>query len=159
MKTRKFKLPRPVTLLDMAALFLVASLFVSCKKHVSQATYSKGNIDEIAKILNGKNVSGPLKGSSNENELVLNYNNGNQFILIEKLPGSQNMHINSTKFGEVITSNYGVVVKYVTNNTVLLLVNNDEESIKKFELIKSLLKENFESYIVFGTTIVNSEEL
>ena len=157
METRNSKSIRKLTLLGIVTVFLASGLFFACKKDVKEAVFLKNNLDEIAGTLNGNKISGSLAGSNDENLLVLNYNKGSQFILIDKLPGSQNINLNSIQSAELVTSRYGIVIKDVSNNKILLLVNNDEESIKKFETIKSLLADSYESSRVFGITIVNSE--
>jgi cell division protein YceG involved in septum cleavage len=98
MKTRNSKSSGIVTLTVIVIIFLASGIFLSCKKNATGATSSSNNMDDVAKILKGKKISGILTSSI------------------------------------------------------------DEESIHKFEAIKSLLTVNYESSIVFGVTIVNSEK-
>ena len=111
------------------------------------------------KVLDGTVLSGNVTTESNENEIALNYNNGNKFILIEKIQGTERISINSIQSAEVITSKYGVILKDLSNNKIFLLTNNDSESLKMFEQVKSLFGKNLQSATVFGVTIVNAEKV
>ena len=158
METRNSKLFKGLTILGIVIIFLASGLFFSCKKIASVLTPSGDNMDEIAKILNGKRISGSLMSRNDENVWAINYNNGVQFFLIDKLPGAQNFNFNSTQSAQIIISIYGVLIKDVNNNKIFLFINNEKESLKKFEVIKSTLNTNYESTSIFGTTIVNSEK-
>ena len=139
---------------------LVAVMFLfSCKKGSVETVSVKNDMVDAAKVLDGTVLSGNVTTESNENEIALNYNNGNKFILIEKLPGTEPISINSIQSAEVITSKYGVILKDLSNNKIFLLTNNDSESLKMFEEVKSLFGKNLQSATVFGVTIVNAEKV
>lgn len=139
---------------------LVAVMFLlSCKKGFVETTSVKNDMAEAAKVLNGKVLSGSVRSETNENEIALNYNNGNKYIFMEKIQDTEPISINSTYSAELITSKYGVVLKDLSNNKIFLLTNNDSESIKMFEAVKSIFAKDFQNVAIFGITVVNAEKL
>ncbi len=143
----------------MITVLVAVMLLFSCKKGSVETASVKNDMVEAAKVLDGTVLSGHVTTESNENEIALNYNNGNKFILIEKIQGTEPISINSIQSAEVITSKYGVILKDLSNNKIFLLTNNDSESIKMFEEVKSLFGKNLQSATVFGVTIVNAEKI
>ncbi len=139
---------------------LVAVMFLlSCKKGFVETTSVKNDMAEAAKVLNGKVLSGSVRSETNENEIALNYNNGNKYIFMEKIQDTEPISINSTYLAELITSKYGVVLKDLSNNKIFLLTNNDSKSIKMFEANKSIFARDFQNVVVFGITVVNAEKV
>ncbi len=140
-------------------LFVTATIFFSCKKE-SAATGAPAqpvnNIDNITKLLNGSALTGSIVTDSDENNMVLTFNSGTKYVIIEKIPGMPVENVNAIRSAVLITSKYGVIVKDTDNNKVWLLANNDEESLQKFEAIKQQLHCSFVCTTVFGVTIVNS---
>lgn len=159
MQPKKSQSPGKGILLGMAVLFLAGAVVFSCRKNVASETQvaRKTQMDEIARLLNGDLRSGSLAGADDENELALDYNNGGQFILVDKLPGAKNIRFRPGSSVELITSRYGIVIRDLGNNKLLLLANNDEESIRRFDAVRSLLQDGYESVMIFGTTLVNPE--
>ncbi|HEY4875703.1 MAG TPA: hypothetical protein VIH86_09045 [Puia sp.] len=148
---------RKIAIIGFACSLAATSFLFSCKKDNTSAMISQNKFDEAAKILDGTKLTGSMTSSISENELAINYNNGSQYILIDEIPGSGKININSNESSELIISKYGLIINDKSNGKILLLPNNDEESIQKFETVKLLLKNNYESSLIFGTTILNSE--
>ena len=159
MTTKNSKLSGSMIFPGMITVLVAVMLLFSCKKGAVEPVTVKNDMVEAAKVLDGTVLSGNVTTASNENEIALNYNNGNKFILIEKLPGTEPISINSIQSAEVITSKYGVILKDLSNNKIFLLTNNDSESLKMFEEVKSLFGKNLQSATVFGVTIVNAEKV
>jgi len=116
-------------------------------------------MEQAAQLLHGEKKSGSLTGAENAGSLALNYNNGSQYILVDKLPGPDNIEAFSMMSSELITSQYGIVIKDLSNNRLLLLANNDDESIRRMQQARTLLMGEAAGFTVFGTifgtTIVN----
>lgn len=160
MKTKNFRfLSGRIILPGLTTGILFMVLFFSCKKEDNQIASFKNNMREAANTLDSKVISGTITTESNENEIALNYNNGNKFIVVDKIKNAESFNINSIQSAEIITSEYGVVIKDLTNNKVFLLANNDVKSLKKFETIKSIFANNSQSATIFGVTIVNAEKV
>jgi len=158
MTTKNSKLSGTAIFPGMITVLVVMLLF-SCKKGSVETVPVKNDMVEAAKVLDGTVLSGNVTTESNENEIALNCNNGNKCILIEKIQGTEPISINSIQSAEVITSKYGVILKDLSNNKIFLLTNNDSESLKMFEEVKSLFGKNLQSATVFGVTIVNAEKV
>ena len=148
---------RKIAIVGFTCILAATSFLFSCKKDNTDGMISKNKFDEVTKILDGIKLSGSITSSISENEAVLNYNNGSKYILIDEIPGSK-ININLSESSELITSKYGVIINDKSNGKILLLPNNDEESIQKFETVKLLLNNNYESSAIFGTVIINSEK-
>ena len=158
MKTRNAKLPGKILFPGIITVLVAVVLLFSCKKDAVETVSIKNDMVSAAKILNGAVLSGTITSEMDENEVALNYNNGNKFILISKIADAENININNMQSAEVITSMYGVILKDVSTDKVFLLSNNDLESIKKFASVQLLFDNNFQSVTIFGTTIINSEK-
>jgi hypothetical protein len=115
-------------------------------------------MDQAAKILQGEKRSGSLIGAEDGDRLALSCNEGRQYILVDKIPGTQNIGVFSSTSAELITSEYGIVIKDLSNNKLVLLANNDAESIRRMEQARSIMNGEGVSLVfgtIFGTTIVN----
>ena len=159
MTTKNSKLSGSIIFSGMITVLVAVMLLSSCKKGAVETVSVKSDMVEAAKVLEGTVLSGNVKAESNESEIALNYNNGNKFILIDKIQGTEPISINSIQSDQVITSKYGVILKDLSNNKILMLTNNDSESLKMFEEVKSLFSKNLQSTTVFGVTIVNAEKV
>ena len=142
----------------MITIVATVLLFCSCKKGSVETVNLNNDMVEAAKLLDGPVLSGNVTTESNETEMVINYNDGNKFILVQKLPSNEQFNINSIKSAEVITSKFGIILKDLINNKIFLLANNDSESLKIFETIKPIFGKNARNTSVFGVTIVNAEK-
>lgn len=159
MTTKNSKLPGSIIFPGMIMVLVSVMLLFSCKKGSVETVSVKNDMVEAAKVLDGTVLSGNVTTESNESEIALNYNNGSKFILIEKLQGTYPININSIQSAEVITSKYGIILKDLSNNKIFLLANNDSESLKMFEEVRSLFGRNLQNTTVFGVTIVNAEKV
>jgi hypothetical protein len=159
MTKKNSKLLGSIIFPGMITVLVAVMLLFSCKKGSVESVSVKNDMAEAAKVLGGTVLSGNVTTESNENEIALNYNNGNKFIFIEKIQGKEPISINGIQSAEVITSKYGVILKDLSNNKIFLLTNNDSESLKMFEEVKSLFGKNLQSTTVFGVTIVNAEKV
>lgn len=159
MTTKNSKLLGSIIFPGMITALVAVMLLFSCKKGSLETVSVKNDMVEAAKVLGGTVLSGNVTTESNENEIAVNYNNGNKLILIEKIQGSEPITINSILSAQVIISTYGVILKDLSNNKIFLLTNNDSESMKMFEEVKSLFDRNLQSATVFGVTVVNAEKV
>jgi len=115
-------------------------------------------MEQAARLLQGEKRSGSLTGAEDAAKLALNYNNGSQYILVEKLPGLDNIEVPSMTAAELITSDYGIVIKDLSNNRLVFLANNDEESLRWMQQARTMLDGSAGSTVfgtIFGTTLVN----
>jgi hypothetical protein len=142
-------------------MLVAGILFFSCKKNAAAASAAPVDDDayKIAEIINGKVFAGTISGAAEGDMQSINYNNGNQFILVEDIPGMVKVDVPSLPSAELITSVYGVIIKDVASNKLVLLANNDAESIKKFEEVKAALHGSYVSTTVFGITVVHAEKI
>ncbi len=159
MKIKNSNLLGRILFPGMITVLVAVMLLFSCKKGLVETVSVKNDMVEAAKVLDSKVLSGNVTIESNESELALNYNNGNKYILIEKIHGTKPIGINGIHSAEVITSKCGIILKDLSNNKILLLTNNDSESIKIFEKVKLLFDKNLETATVFGVTVVNAEKV
>lgn len=139
-------------------IIIISTLTFSCKKNSVDTIPEKSNMTDAAKVISGNLLTGNLRVESNEEEIALDYNNGDKIILVTKIPKTEVANINNMQSAEVITSKYGIILKDLSNNKIFFLVNNDSESTNKFETVQSLFTTGFQSDKIFGTTIVNSEK-
>jgi hypothetical protein len=158
MTTKNLKLAGSRMFPAMVIIFVTATFFFSCKKSTHEVVPVKNDMVEAARVLDSKVISGNITTQSNEEEIALNYNSGDQLILIEKIKGMGFVNISSIKSAEIITSKYGIILKDAGSNSIFLLANNDPESIKMFERIKPFFSNNTQSATVFGVTVVNAEK-
>ncbi len=158
MKKRNSKLLERILFLGTIIVVAVTLLF-SCKKNSIDVLPQKNDMSDATKIVDGDLLTGNVTIESDENEVALNYKNGNKFILIAKIPNTPIANITDMQSAEVITSKYGIILKDLSSDKVFFLINNDSESIKRFETVQSLFTTNFQSAKIFGTTIVNSEKI
>jgi hypothetical protein len=153
MKTKKFSSSWKEICFLVIFFTALTGLFISCKKEA--AGLQKITLNEIAKILDGGVISGELSAGSDQEQLILSCKSRDRLVIIEKLPNVQINRIPSVSSGAIILSEFGVVVRDLSNNHTWLLVNNDEGSKKRFEGVKKLLAGDCEISLVFGTTVVN----
>ncbi|HEY4205906.1 MAG TPA: hypothetical protein VGM31_03795 [Puia sp.] len=145
--------------LALAGLLVLAGCgLFSCGKRTMTTSPDTG-MEKVARLLQGEKRSGSLTGAESANSLALNYNNGSQYILVDKLPGLDNIGAFSFTSTELITSEYGIVIKDLCNDRLLFLANNDEESLRRMKEARAMLNEEINGSAVFGTifgtTLVN----
>ena len=85
MTTKNSKLSGSIIFPGIITVLVAVMLLFSCKKGSAETVSVKNDMAEAAKVLDGTVLSGNVTTESNENEIALNYNNGNKFILIEKI--------------------------------------------------------------------------
>jgi hypothetical protein len=153
MKQRNSLFEGKASLLSIVILFLS----FSCQKtdRINKKADLAAKMDEVARLLHTEKRTGTLMSADNDESLALSYNNGEQYIMIDKLPGLADIELPSLFSAELITSSYGIVIRDASDNRIWLLANNDDESLRKFEAVRTLLKEDLKSLRVFGTTLVN----
>ncbi len=160
MKKENQKIKRSMFLGGLVVIILMVTILISCKKDVSQNT-TASNIDDtykLAEIISGKVLSGSITSTDEEGLQSINFNNGSQFVLVQKIPGLCNIKIPASPFAELVTSSYGVIVKDKAHNGLLLLANNDAESIKKFKQVEAALHNLYKSTLIYGTTVINIDK-
>ncbi|MBN8789289.1 MAG: hypothetical protein J0I84_19580 [Terrimonas sp.] len=159
MKTKNSKLYGSIAYINMITVFIAATLIFSCKKDPDKNTVIQSNMIEAAKKTGSKVLCGNVAIESDDHGITLNYNNGSKLILIEKIRGAKTVDICKIHSAEIITSEYGVIIKNLDNKNVFFLINNDSESLQMFQSIRSLFANHYQSSTVFGITVVNAEKV
>jgi hypothetical protein len=159
MKKENSNTAQKLTITVIALLVAVSGLFISCTKSVEGSTDVTKNMDQIARLLGSRTISGSIAAGRSDGELALNYNHGSKIILIDELAGADHLYVKSMQSADLIISKYGVVILDPSNNTLILMENNDPESIGKFSQVKSLLPAYDDCTRIFGTTVINGENL
>ena len=142
----------------MLVTALASALLFSCGKR-AVTTSPNTRMEQAARLLHGEKRSGSLLGAEDADRLALSYNNGSQYILVDKLPGPDKIGIFSMTSAELITSSYGIIIKDLSTNRLVFLANNDEESLRRMQQARTLLLDEAAGATVFGTifgtTLVN----
>lgn len=154
MKTKNSKSPVSIIFLSIITAVITIMLAFSCKK--GSIEHTKNNMMEAAKKAGGKVLLGNIAIANDDNGIVLNYNNGIKLIFVEKIQGADPVDMRGIHSAEIITSEYGVIIKDTESEKVFFLINNDHESVNTFQTIKSLFAGNHQSTTVFGFTVVNA---
>jgi hypothetical protein len=150
----------PVTM-----LLITAIIFFSCQKNAESTTAANANtaapadnMSAIANMVNGETLEGSMIAATDEdNNLSLVFNKGSKFIIVQKIPGMPFENPDEIKQAVVITSKYGIIIKNTKDNKAWLMINNDDESLQKFEAVKLQLHCSLVTTTIFGTTIVNAQ--
>ena len=158
MKTKNSKLYKRIVYINMISMFIGIILVSSCKKDPDKNAVIQSDMIEAAKKTGSKVLSGNVAIESDDNGIALNHNNESKLILIEKIPGAETVDITQIHSAEIITSEYGVIIKNLDDKNVFFLINNDSESLQMFQSIKSLFANHYQSSTVFGITVVNAEK-
>ena len=159
MKTVNAKATGRAMLACIAILLATGTLFFSCKKNVTQSTETvaaKDDMQQVATMLDGEPQQGSIATAADDKGITMVFNKGSRYILIEKIPGMPGQNVDAIESAVLITSKYGVFIKDVTENKAWLLINNDEESMQKFEAIKQQLNCSYVSTTIYGVTVVKS---
>jgi hypothetical protein len=136
--------------IPLCGILLAACL--SCRKQA--AAPASSSLDAITDVLNGHRVNGSLTTEEEGTAFLLDYNRGVSYILIDKLDKTH-LNLTPSASAQIITSTYGLVIKDLASNRIWLLANNDPESLKRFETVKTLLQGGYTSTLIYGTTVVN----
>lgn len=142
----------------VVAVIIASLLLFSCKKSSLETVPEKNNMASVSESLQGDLFIGKVTVESDENEIVINYNNSSKYILITKIPQTQISNINDVQSASLITSKYGIVLKDLNTHKVYFFTNNDSESLDEFKTVQSNFKSSFQSNKIFGTTIINTEK-
>ena len=156
MKPKNSNFRKGILFPGMTAMLIIVILIFSCKKSSVDPTV-KNDMSEAARAMDGKMFSGTITTQGDEEGIVLNYNNDNKIICIENIKGTEPIHIADIRSAEIITSDYGVILKDVNNNKVFILTTNDPKSAERAERVKSIFSGNFEAKEIFGVIIINTE--
>ncbi|MRG45712.1 hypothetical protein GFS24_11335 [Chitinophaga sp. SYP-B3965] len=150
------KLKNPISgrqiLLPGVAIMLIALLLFACNKN--NETPGNDNMTAAAKAVTGKLVQGEVKSISDAEGLLLHINDLD--IIVSQMPGSSLSALPGISSAAVITSAYGLILKDLVRGNVYFLVNNDEESIRRFNAITLLFPSTVRNDVIFGTTIIRS---
>lgn len=148
----------PAYFLAGSVTLILASLFIltSCQKNKQADIIAKNDMQQVAGILKGKIDCGKLENAATEeNFTYLEFNEGSKGIIVQLMPGEQNLSIPSLANSCIITSNYGVVIKDPAANSVLLLPRDDQESQRKFAEVELLFNRQPKTAQIAGTTFIN----
>ena len=139
--------------LIITALWCMLAFF-SCKKEDAD-NYSKKDSNEVAVSLEGTKLTGSITIVTEDNESAIMFDNSDKLVIIG-LAESESLRAGTINSAELIVSKYGVMVKDVAKNEVWLLANNDEESKRKFEYVRTLLPNAKYSSTVFNIMEINT---
>jgi hypothetical protein len=134
--------------------FAIGIILTSCKKDPPGETFANDEIPQSAKLVQGKVLRGKITAESNESEIVISYNDGSSYIIIEKLAGYKYPQIDNIASAELVLSDHGLILKNTNENTVYVLTNNDPESIEAFTAAGSVFKGDVQRSLIYGTTVV-----
>jgi hypothetical protein len=79
--------------------------------------------------------------------------------MLEKIHDSYNEMPENLKNADVLYCQYGVIISDTEKNKIWVYINNDEESHKKFEKVKSKWKGSSRTSVISGFTRVNLTEV
>jgi hypothetical protein len=156
MKLQRTRFPRVSNFLAILIICAGSVIPLSCKKSSIKDISFKDDLIGAANMVNGTVLYGSLTSESNNNQIGLSYNNGQKYIIIDKLPGRNNLSINIPSAG-LILSECGVIIKDESKNSFLLLANNDPRSITQFKTLASHLNGSIQSSLIYGLTVVNAD--
>ncbi|MBX2924534.1 MAG: hypothetical protein KF746_20200 [Chitinophagaceae bacterium] len=159
MKMKNLKPPGSILPLSIITAFITIILVSSCKKDPAENSVIKNDIIEAAKKAGSMVLSGDVTIANDDNGIVLNYNKGSKLILVEKIQGAKSIDMSGIHSAEIITFEYGVILKDTDSKKVFFLINNDYESVHAFQSIQSFFAGNHQSTTVFGVTVVNAEKV
>jgi hypothetical protein len=140
----------------MTTMLLTGICLCSCKKQIGTVAADQ-DLKNAAKAIQGNMLTGSILVTSTDKEVVLSFNNGKKFLLIQKLAKEDIQEMNDIPLAAVIISAYGIIIKDINTNKLFILPNNDPESMKRCEAAKSLLRTHIRSVPIFGTTLINAE--
>lgn len=144
----------------IAILVLAGTVLFACKKNAADlpaANTTNNEMASAAHILEAPVLTGAVTQESDNEGIVLDLNQGKTFIILMKLQGSKEISFPDLSSAQVITGQDGVIVKDLRSGKTFLFPNNDTESLKKFESVRSCFKnDNSETVTILGSTVVNS---
>ena len=159
MKTKHFDFSVNPGLPLVVALMLALFHFpASCTKKTSEDSLSTLSLTSLSKTLNGTIISGDLIKVGNEG-FMLQYGKETKIFMIEKFQNLVSEIPENIKNAEIVYCQSGLIISDIEKNKIWLYTNNDQESHKKFEMIKSKLTGSFISSIIFGWTKINLPEV
>jgi hypothetical protein len=137
------------------AVFLSALAFFSCRKEATGHD-SKNDLSEAVMSLSGKKLVGSATIVVEGNESAIVFNNENKLVIIGISKGKP-FDTGAINAAELVVSKYGVVVKDISKGAVWLLVNNDDESERKFASLRRFFPSANYSAAVFDVMEINTE--
>ncbi len=149
---------RPVAFLAISTMFLLTGLIVfsACQKKKEEPIAKRNDMQQAADLLQGKIACGKLENTAIEdNYAFLEFSEGSKAIIVQLMPGDKSVEIPSLTNSCIITSNYGVVIKDPTTNSVLLLPRDDDESQRKFAALELLFNQRKLTATLGGVTLLN----
>lgn len=143
---------------SIIAILVLAGMFsFACKKTAADLPAVTSEMASAASILEAPVRPGAITQESDSEGIVLDLNQGKTFIILMKLPGSKEISLPNLSSAQVITGQDGVVVKDLHSGKIFLFPNNDTESLRKFESVRSYFKNgDSETVTILGSTVVNS---
>ncbi|WP_343306340.1 hypothetical protein AAHN97_04375 [Chitinophaga niabensis] len=150
----KNPIPGMQLLLPRTAMFILVALFLfACNKNNdTDPGTGNENLAAVAKAVTGNLTQGKVSTLSDPEGMLLLI--GDLAIIAQQLPGKKLFELPEMFSAAVITSEHGVILKDLTSGNAYFLVNNDEESIRKFNSVASLFPSIVNTNKIFGTTIV-----
>jgi len=158
METKSSRVSRRIFLPGMIGILASVLLLYACRKNSSENLSEKNTMVTARETLAGDMISGKVNIESNGDEIVINYNDGDRYILVGKISGVSVPDLDNLKSVTLVASKYGLVIQDISSNKVFFLVNNDNNSIDQFKKLASTFNSDFQTCKIFGTTIVNAEK-
>lgn len=145
----------PLIVILVLALFYLPT---SCTKKASEPAVPTSSLGRIAESLNGTMISGTLISLDDEG-FMLQYKNESKIFILEKIANVRSETPEHIKNADIIYCQYGLIISDAEKNKIWIYINNDEESHKKFEMVKSKLTGSFRTSVIFGWTKINLTEI
>jgi len=154
MKTKHFAfIVKPGLPLIAMTMLVLLHLHTSCTKKTTEHPVSVP-FSQMAEILNGEIISGYLICESSEGFMVQTKEARKIFIL-EKIENHAIETPQNIQNADVLYCQYGLIISDTEKNKIWLYIKNDEESRKKFEMVKSRLNSNSRTSDISGWTRIN----
>lgn len=152
-----FSVKRGLPLIFMFVLALF-HLCTSCTKKTSDAAVPTLPLSSLSEILNGTIISGNLISLGTEGFMV-QYGRETKIFILEKIQNVSNEMPENIKNADILYCQYGLIISDTEKNKIWLYINNDEESHKKFETVKSKWKGSSNTSVISGLTRINLTEV
>lgn len=139
-----------------APLAAATLLLFSCQKHSTGPTAGNNDLFIAASSLGGQLSTGPVFVEKDGEEIGITYENGNKYLIITTIAGTQMSDLTAITAARIVTSPYGIVLEDAHTGKTFFLVNNDAASASKFKHIQPAFHSPVENDPIFGTELVNA---
>jgi len=134
-------------MLYLGAIILMLVQAIACSKN-NAVPQQPVSMQKMANMLEGEMLNGSISTESDEEGLALWCNGGKILIAIGKLASNTFTDPGNIEHAQVVYSNYGIIVRDITNNKTWFYIQNDAQSQQRFEKLAA----GTEHAIVSATT-------